>query len=283
MAILRRYVGDGPGPWPAGRSAAARRGPLAPHVGPGYAGGREGVTMTMTEAEWLSHDNTYRMLVYMPGKASDRKLRLLAVAWCRRAWGLFAEEHSRRAVELAERDIEGLADREAVGIAARGEAAAWMEILPPERVAAAHPAHAAWAALTGGRRDSGAATANPPIDPADAIAEAGHRLAIASTDPGDVTPGQAAIVRCIFGNPFRPVAVEPSWLAWRDRAVVKMAQAAYDDRLLPAGHLDPAGLAVLADALEDAGCTDADVLGHLRGPGPHVRGCWVVDLLLGKD
>jgi hypothetical protein len=52
---------------------------------------------------------------------------------------------------------------------------------------------------------------------------------------------------------------------------------------MPSGHLDPARLAVLADALEDAGCADADLLGHLRGPGPHIRGCWAVDLLLGKE
>jgi hypothetical protein len=61
-----------------------------------------------------------------------------------------------------------------------------------------------------------------------------------------------------------------------------MAQTAYDERILPAGTLDPDRLAVLADALEDAGCDNADILSHLRGPGPHVRGCWVVDLLLGK-
>jgi len=65
--------------------------------------------------------------------------------------------------------------------------------------------------------------------------------------------------------------------------VVALAQAAYEQRVLPAGTLDPAGLALLADALEDAGCTNAEILGHLLGPGPHVRGCWAVDLCLGRD
>jgi hypothetical protein len=65
--------------------------------------------------------------------------------------------------------------------------------------------------------------------------------------------------------------------------VVALAQAAYDQRELPAGHLDRARLAILADALEEAGCTDQTILGHLRGPGPHVRGCWAVDLILGKS
>jgi hypothetical protein len=75
------------------------------------------------------------------------------------------------------------------------------------------------------------------------------------------------------------VAVNPSWLS---AAVVAVARAAYEERQLPAGTLDAARLAVLADALEEAGCTDAALLGHCRGAGPHVRGCWVVDALLGQ-
>ncbi len=92
-----------------------------------------------------------------------------------------------------------------------------------------------------------------------------------------------ALLRCIFVNPFRSVVISPAVLAWNDRTVVRLAQAAYEERHLPAGTLDTGRLAVLADALEEAGCTDADILGHLRGPGPHVRGCWPVDLLLGKS
>jgi hypothetical protein len=87
----------------------------------------------------------------------------------------------------------------------------------------------------------------------------------------------------IFGNPFHHVSLDPAWLAWNGGAAVKLSQAAYEDRLLPSGELDPARLAVLADALEEAGCADANILAHCRGPGPHVRGCWVVDLLLGKE
>jgi len=72
-------------------------------------------------------------------------------------------------------------------------------------------------------------------------------------------------------------------LAWNAGAVRRLAEAAYAERQLPAGALDPARLAVLADALEEAGCTDADILGHLRAAAPHARGCWAVDLLLGKE
>jgi hypothetical protein len=79
------------------------------------------------------------------------------------------------------------------------------------------------------------------------------------------------------------VTIAPTLLTWRDATIPKLAQAAYDDRELPSGHLDTKRLAILADALEEAGCTNEDVLAHLRGPGPHVRGCWVVDLLLAKE
>jgi hypothetical protein len=91
---------------------------------------------------------------------------------------------------------------------------------------------------------------------------------------------QCRLLRELFGNPFRPVAVVP---AWRTATVLSLAQRAYDDRDLPAGHIDLDRLAVLSDALEEVGCTDDSLLCHLRSPGPHVRGCWGVDLLLGKQ
>jgi len=87
---------------------------------------------------------------------------------------------------------------------------------------------------------------------------------------------QAALLRDIFGNPFCPIAIAPAWLTWRGGLLVVMAQKMYDSP-------DFSNMPILADALEEAGCAGADILAHLRGPGPHARGCWVVDLLLGKD
>jgi hypothetical protein len=92
-----------------------------------------------------------------------------------------------------------------------------------------------------------------------------------------------ALLRDIFGNPFRPVSVSSAWLAWHDGLVVRLAEAAYEERHLPDGRLDNARLAVLADALEEADCTDGQILGHLRSGGDHHRGCWALDLLLGKS
>jgi hypothetical protein len=97
------------------------------------------------------------------------------------------------------------------------------------------------------------------------------------------SPEDLALLRCIFVNPFRPVTISPAVLTWNDAVVVRLAQAAYEERHLPAGTLDNSRLAVLADALEEAGCTSEDILDHLRGPGTHVRGCWPVDLCLGKS
>ena len=79
------------------------------------------------------------------------------------------------------------------------------------------------------------------------------------------------------------VTISPAVLAWHDSIVVRLAEAAYEERQLPAGTLDSGRLSILADAMEEAGCTDTDILGHLRGPGPHVRGCWVVDLVRSVD
>jgi hypothetical protein len=87
----------------------------------------------------------------------------------------------------------------------------------------------------------------------------------------------------VFGNPFRPVAIDPAWLAWHGGGIPALAQAVYDERELPSGHLDAARLAVLADMLEEAGATDPQLLGLLRSAGPHIRGCVAVDALLGRS
>jgi hypothetical protein len=88
------------------------------------------------------------------------------------------------------------------------------------------------------------------------------------------------LVREVFGNPFRPVAVDSAWLTWNDGVVVRLARAAYEQRRLLTGLLDNARLAVLADALEEAGCADEQILGHLRDGSEHVRGCFVLDRVL---
>jgi hypothetical protein len=86
----------------------------------------------------------------------------------------------------------------------------------------------------------------------------------------------ADALRCVVGNPFRRPAIPQAVRAWNDHTIPKLAQAVYDERAFDR-------LPILADALEEAGCTDAELLGHLRGPGPHFRGCWALDVVLGRQ
>jgi hypothetical protein len=90
------------------------------------------------------------------------------------------------------------------------------------------------------------------------------------------------LLRDIFGSLFRPSPpLPPAVLAWNDGTVRRIAEGIYEDRQLPAGTLDTSRLAILADALLDAGCDDEALIAHCRSEGPHIRGCWAVDLILG--
>jgi hypothetical protein len=104
--------------------------------------------------------------------------------------------------------------------------------------------------------------------------EASHRALQA------VHQAQIALLRDVCGDPFRPPTLDPACLT---TTVSALAQAAYENRFRPSGHLYPSRLGVLSDALEEAGCTDQVLLSHLRSPGPHVRGCHILDLILGKS
>jgi hypothetical protein len=87
---------------------------------------------------------------------------------------------------------------------------------------------------------------------------------------------QANLFRHLVGNPFQPASADGSWLRWNDSTVVRLAQGIYDERAFDR-------LPILADALEEAGCRNADILAHCRQGGEHVRGCWLIDIVLGKD
>src|SRR5262249_20605230 len=84
------------------------------------------------------------------------------------------------------------------------------------------------------------------------------------------------LLREIFGNPFRPASIDPTVLKWNSGTIPKLAQAIYDERRFRE-------VPIVADALEEAGCDNAAILSHCRSGDEHVRGCWVVDLLLGKE
>jgi hypothetical protein len=238
----------------------------------------------MTEAEWLAYtDPTPMLLGVLSGRGTGRKLRLLGCAYCRSIWGRLAHPSSRKAVEVAEAFADGQASLVELETAARNaeRAARW----PGRRRPLDVTATASWvaqanlgaehvSAIAGECRNTGeeidytTLTLTSLADPAKRKAwkdrsEETRRLGL----------WQADLVRDVFGNPFRPVTPDPSWLT---PAVTAQAVAIYAERAFDR-------LPILADALEDAGCDNADLLAHCRGDGPHVRGCWVVDLVLGKE
>jgi hypothetical protein len=221
----------------------------------------------MTESEWLGGTNLMDMLEHLRTLANARKLRLFAAACCRRLWPSFGGRWGW-VVDLAER----YADGEDVG--RQGRAAFDQDIW------------VAFAADPDGFphviRSLGSGFDRPPGESATLAQIVALSAWFARPDaPEDEEPlAQLRLLRCVFGNPFRPVSLRPAWLT---PDVLSLAQAAYEHRTLPAGTLEPERLSLLADALEDAGCTQTDLLGHLRSGGPHVRGCWALDLIPGRE
>lgn len=234
----------------------------------------------MTETEWNCSDDLLAMLDWLNEHRgfSDRKARLFAVAVCRRIWDLLPDARSRIAVAVAEQFVDGLASRGELE-AAHGEAhaccmerPAWapaMEAaLAAEEASSPMVKGAAFeAALNGKQARSTAQSQNWNAEFWDAEQQA-----------------HADLLRDLCGpSPFRPLVFDRVWLAWHDGMVLKLAHNVYEERHLPEGTLDNALLAVLADALEEAGCTNQNMLSHCRNAGTHVRGCWAVDMILAKQ
>jgi hypothetical protein len=221
----------------------------------------------MTEVEWMSGDDPLPMLQAAKGK-KVRKCRLVAVAWARSLGALLTDERSRLAVEAAEQFADGRATLGNLQRCATAAFNAYVELRDAHgpsdwRATAAVVAMvSAWNPAYSGPMDTLRRLAK-------ALAEAG-----AAARPGAAVGGPyAALVREVFTNPFRPVVFSPSW---RTDTAVTLAHQMYEAREFSA-------LPILADAIQDAGCTSAEILDHCRGDGPHVRGCWVVDLVLAKE
>ena len=244
----------------------------------------------MTEAEWLAYTDPQKMLEFLRGKVSDRKLRLFACACCRRIWPLLVDGVSRKAVEVGERFADGLATEDERYSAYQAADDVWAMIgdafddmiMEPDNewalaiTAAGVPwfaaAEAADAAIAPVEDTLDKLAAYIPASKAAGWAEATGDQPDAQAEVVEQA-AQANLVREIVGNPFRPVAVSPASLT---PGVVELARTIYDERAFDR-------LTELADALQQAGCTYSDILAHCHQPGEHVRGCWVVDLLLGKE
>jgi hypothetical protein len=232
----------------------------------------------MTEEEWLSATDPQPMLEVLRGKVSERKLRLFACACCRRIWRLLADQRCQWAVEVAELYADGKSSLQELREATALAWAAGDEYVEEQRnnfdivvaiaiSAAAYSAREAEQFAEISSREAHRAIVRESLGESEEVWDADAQA-------------QCNLLSDIFGNPFHSVSLNPTW---RSSAVVELGKAAYENRALPAGTLEPERIALLADALEYAGCTDAAILDHLRGPGPHVRGCHVIDALLGKQ
>jgi hypothetical protein len=223
----------------------------------------------MTESEWLYCDDSWPMLEWVASKASERKLRLFACA---------CFQHVHNPMDRGHVRVWGIALCHADGQATDDELMGAGQPSPyrPNRPAQDEAFEAIIA--TGDALDvkfgldeaTGDLKEEYTYDRSSALLRMEHAA-------------QAALLRDIIGNPFRPLPpLSPSLLDWHGGAVLKLAHAIYEERSLPEGTLDRARLAVLADMLEEAGCCDEQLLSHLRGQGPHVRGCVAVDSILGR-
>jgi hypothetical protein len=243
----------------------------------------------MNEEQWRNGNDELAMLLYLqnhhgcrpqvaaPSEEDSfrgiRKIALFECACCRRIWDRLTDPRSREAVEVFERCIEGEATAEEWQSAQR-EAQSVRAAHQVPRTPAAYPSRAALAvANLAGQvlfdlRHPTYSYVNPSV--------AVHALEAVPCNFLQLReyymelPGIPQLLRCVFGNPFRSVAFDPSW---RTPDAVAVANTIYYER-----RFDE--LPILADALEESGCNDSEILGHARAAEKHVRGCWVVDRIL---
>lgn len=231
----------------------------------------------MTEVEWLACEDPTKMLLSVKHRRTiqkrvkQRKQHLFAVACCRRLPPLLDDERSRHCIEVVERFADDRATTEELQAAEMEARENWLHNaaddtaftclqLCAEEVDGLHVSTTAISAAF--RRQQ--TDADKPFDPL-----GGRRSGACPSEER----AQCELIRDIFGNSFRTIPIEPKWLS---EIVSSLASGIYADRAFDR-------LPILADALEEAGCSDIDILGHLRSPGLHVRGCWVLDLLLQKE
>jgi hypothetical protein len=238
----------------------------------------------MTEAEWLSSNNLYDMLISFPAKWDQRKLWLFGSACLRRQWHLVRDERTQRCAEVAAQIVDGAATYEEFSAAWEAfDAAANQDSLVDDPHLDSYEVIRNFFCFV----DPAAA-----LQGAGAVAEAAGGFVSESLHPASrdgwseakskawkdkeyqERRDQTALLHDIFGNPFRPVTVSPEW---RTSTAVALAKQMYESR-------DFSAMPILADALQDAGCDNDDILAHCRDEkATHVRGCWVVDLVLGKE
>jgi hypothetical protein len=248
----------------------------------------------MTEAEWTACTDPQKMLEFLRTRASERKLRLFAVGCCRRVWAFIKDEPFRAAVRAAELFADGMITKEEMTKTRKAAIPCFVQLhsgddeAPGAALSAAAipaPKKSFFEQLLDAFDDPWWEDESDIGDPhGPALITARHAAWAAAHAKGQrpLTGSlgelaeqreQANLLRDIIGNPFRPVTLDPAWLT---RTVTGLAAAVYEEQAFDR-------LPILADALEESGCTSQDILAHCRLPGVHVRGCWALDLILSKD
>lgn len=239
----------------------------------------------MTEAEWETSADPQAMLAFVEGRASGRKLRLVASGCCRLLSNYATDSRRWGVLGVVERHADGLADDQELTAAFLEQELMGAPEIPCAGIAPNDP----W------RRDVAFrdVARGSPHDAARGLVSLAPEV-LATVEAHMTLPGGdehyrliyleerkrrdaevARLLRCVFGNPYRPAVADPAWLAHADGLVAKVTESIYQRRAFDE-------LSLLADALEDSGCTDEQLLRHCRGPGPHARGCFVVDLVTGR-
>jgi hypothetical protein len=250
----------------------------------------------VTEAEWLTATDPNLMLALLKGKVSERKLRLFAVVCCRRGEHHFIDPSQAKAVQTIEDYADKKSQTQALAEAAvavgRFDAAYFSEDLTGHE--ASYRTACVIVQAVGDRPLQQLCIRSSPHWLDDVIWGTASAAGYAAIEAEELLGRQydewdyhvdldrainsenstlANLLREVVGNLFRPMHADPSWLT---STVVPLASQMYESR-------DFSPMPILADALQDAGCDNDDILNHCRGPGPHVRGCWAVDAVLGKE
>lgn len=223
----------------------------------------------VTEKQWLRAKTPYELHLFWIAKKQYRRWRLLGIACSRRAMMLAPDERFAELADAADRFADGAIDWDKVKSVRR-----LIVLVRRELGEEFGPNEVKYQTLDALDH----ATRQKPYDAMNAHIKAAYAYAAAcrpkwTTGNRSEERVQVALAHDIFGNPFRPVSFSSEW---RTSTVVSIAKSMYHSR-------DFGPMPLLADALQDAGCEHADILDHCRGAGPHVRGCWVVDLVLGKS
>jgi len=212
----------------------------------------------MTEEEWLGAIEPYNLVTsaFLHKWTHPRAPRLLACAACRLAWNRFTDTRSQDAIEVAEQYADGKVTLKALAAAHKAARTAYQEARPRTTDR--------WLCSTA------ADTARPRnvISAMESVV-----MTISGSDQATLNDVVLSMIHDVFHRRmFRPITFLPEW---RTSTVLALAQGIYDERAFDS-------MPILADALQDAGCSNEDILNHCRSETVHTRGCWVIDLLTGR-